>query len=265
MNKSAMEFDPEQIEALLADCGRRCCICGVLHRVQVHHIKPKNQGGTNEIDNGIPLCPNCHDEVHSVYAPGRTTRVYTDGELRLHRQRTIEQLQREGKWTPGSIDWGKDKELIVFFAQCLDRSAFRTYFHQELSYLAFDRAMEDTLLALNTGYWRTRDNVVIERSRGKSCIVNPEWRRKLEDIGRIVEGIRSRFSEALGLNRMLYEYGRYGHSGHPEELEDRMDSFRHDRDLGDWMDAERQKTIDIMNSLLEEVGLQPLRGLHTNS
>ena len=136
-----MGFDKNQSETLLAYCGRRCCICRKLHRVQIHHIKPKEEGGTDEIENGIPLCPNCHDEVHIRYSSGRTTKSYTETELKLHRKRTIERVKHETKWTAGGREWKKDKELIGFFAQCLDRPAFRTYFHQELSFLAFDKAI----------------------------------------------------------------------------------------------------------------------------
>lgn len=257
-----MGFDKKESEKLLADCGRRCCICGKLHRVQIHHIKPKEKGGTDEIDNGIPLCPNCHDEVHTEYSSGRTTKIYSEAELRFHRQRTIEQVKHEGKWTPGSPEWKRDKKLIAFFAQCLDRPAFRTYFHQELSFLAFDKAMEDTLIAFNTGYWRMRDGTLIERGKSKTFVVNPEWRKKLDEIISIIEEIRTKFSDALGLNRMLYEFGRIGHFGRPEDLEDMMKGFRGDRDLGQWMDNQRQKAIDLMNILLDEVGMQPLRGLH---
>lgn len=87
-----MGFDKNEIDKLLAACGRRCCICGHLHAVQVHHIKSKEKGGTDDIANGIPLCPNCHDAVHTAYSSGKTTKIYSEQELKLHRQRTIEQI-----------------------------------------------------------------------------------------------------------------------------------------------------------------------------
>jgi len=58
--------------------------------VSVHHIQLSSEGGTDHIDNGIALCPNCHDEVHALAAPGRVTRQYTTAELKGHRQLTIE-------------------------------------------------------------------------------------------------------------------------------------------------------------------------------
>jgi hypothetical protein len=255
-----MGFNQKDAEKLLADTGRRCCICYSLHNVQLHHITPVEEGGTDNIDNAIPLCPNCHDEVHGRYASGRTTRTYTPNELKLHRQRTIRLVSKEEAWAPGNPVWEDDKNLVLFYAQCLDRPAFRTHFHQELSFSAFDKAMEDTLIAFNTGYWRTRGGTLIERARGKVHIVHPPWREKVEHIVEIIEDVRARFREAVGFNRMLYEHYR----GYPGsfELERQMDSlFRRDRDLGAWMDAQRQEAIEIMNSMLEEIGHQPLRGI----
>jgi len=42
------------------------------------------------------------------------------------------------------------------------------HFHNELSFADFDQALEGTVLAINTGLWRTRDGTVIERSAGKA-------------------------------------------------------------------------------------------------
>lgn len=88
-----MAFKKEQVEDLLVATGRRCCICFELHGVQVHHINPGKDGGSDEIDNAITLCPNCHDQVHCVWSEGRVTRHYTPGELRKHRERTINQVR----------------------------------------------------------------------------------------------------------------------------------------------------------------------------
>lgn len=254
-----MTFTQEEIEALLADTGRRCCLCGTLHKIQLHHIVPKEEGGADDIDNAVPLCPNCHDEVHGRYAHGKATRGYTSGELKLHRQRTIDSVRKQLGWAPGSSAWDQDKQLILFYAQCLDRPAFRTHFHQEMSFSAFDRAMEDTLLALNTGYWRTRDGAVINRAKGKSYVVHSEWRRKLDTIVKLIEEAREKFHEAVGFTEMLYRL-RHG-DPHRRMLEmDRMmeDRFRDDRVFGAWMDQKRNEAIGVLNSILEEVGHQPL-------
>ena len=80
-----MGFIIKQAEQLLVDTGRRCCLCPTLHQVQLHHITPKEEGGTDDIDNAISLCPNCHDMVHKGYATGSISRSYSTSELKLHR------------------------------------------------------------------------------------------------------------------------------------------------------------------------------------
>ena len=108
-----MGFDPKEVDELLAATGRQCCICGELHQVQIHHIMPKEKGGSDAISNGISLCPNCHDEVHKDYVSGRTTRVYTTNELKKHKKRTIGRVRKEGKWSPDSVQWKEDKARVL--------------------------------------------------------------------------------------------------------------------------------------------------------
>lgn len=38
----------------------RCCRCQRIG-IHVHHILPKEKGGSNNDDNAAPLCPSCHD------------------------------------------------------------------------------------------------------------------------------------------------------------------------------------------------------------
>lgn len=30
--------------------------------VQMDHVKPKGQGGKNDVENGLPLCQSCHEK-----------------------------------------------------------------------------------------------------------------------------------------------------------------------------------------------------------
>jgi 5-methylcytosine-specific restriction endonuclease McrA len=85
-----MAFAQRVVDNLLARTGRMCAVCNRLHGVQVHHIVMRSEGGSDDESNAIPLCPNCHDEVHAQHAPGRTTRVYTENELRQHLHRTVD-------------------------------------------------------------------------------------------------------------------------------------------------------------------------------
>lgn len=113
-----MAFDKSESDNLLVQTGRRCCICQRLHGVQLHHIVPVEKGGSDSIDNAVPLCPNCHNEVHSGHASGRVTRCYTAGELKQHRQRTIQQAHNAAHWQPTSPAAQQDQELIMCDCQC---------------------------------------------------------------------------------------------------------------------------------------------------
>ena len=46
----------EKVKRKAAFC---CCRCHEIN-VQVHHIIPESEGGSDEIDNAAPLCANCH-------------------------------------------------------------------------------------------------------------------------------------------------------------------------------------------------------------
>ncbi len=127
-----MGFDNREAEKLLSECGRRCCICGYLHRIQVHHIVP----GDDNIENGIPLCPNCHDEVHTAYSPGRTTRTYSTEELKQHRKRTIEQASSLAK--PKDIRVGRTAEVIEFSRYAKSLIAALEIYHEGSTMLGIE-------------------------------------------------------------------------------------------------------------------------------
>lgn len=41
-----------------------CIVCGYNKHIEIHHILPRSEGGENRLSNIVPLCPNCHTEVH---------------------------------------------------------------------------------------------------------------------------------------------------------------------------------------------------------
>ena len=251
-----MAFAQTLVDDLLARTGRMCAVCNRLHGVQVHHIVLRSEGGSDEASNAIPLCPNCHDEVHAHHAPGRVTRLYTEAELRGHLQRTIELAAKQASLRPGGELWAADVELVRFYVQCLDRPAFRDWFHEELSFSDFDRALEDTSLALNTGYWRTRDGTVIRRAAGKSQLTNPEWREKTDQAVDAVDEARGLLRRALGLDAMLIEHRQSFHRG---LFDDHHDRLRGDRQLGEEINRLRQVAIDRINAIVAETGGEGLR------
>ncbi len=55
-------------DMVLARDNECCCFCGNSNekegvRLDVHHIRPRRQGGTDTLDNLITLCAHCHSRI----------------------------------------------------------------------------------------------------------------------------------------------------------------------------------------------------------
>lgn len=90
-----MSIPQALVDKTLADCGRRCCICrrfAPLH-LQVHHIKPREDGGLDVEDNLIAICITCHADVHTGT---KLTRRFTVRELKLHKEALVAAV-RDGR------------------------------------------------------------------------------------------------------------------------------------------------------------------------
>ena len=44
--------------------GDGCAECGTTRGLTIHHVKPRSEGGTNEIENLVLLCKCHHKRVH---------------------------------------------------------------------------------------------------------------------------------------------------------------------------------------------------------
>jgi hypothetical protein len=56
---------PERLPTILLDA---CGLCGIqpsARRLDQHHVLPRSWGGTDDLSNLAPLCPPCHDIVHT--------------------------------------------------------------------------------------------------------------------------------------------------------------------------------------------------------
>lgn len=46
--------------------GFCCCLCNDPRHLQVHHCIPRNNGGSNSVQNLVTLCANCHALAHGI-------------------------------------------------------------------------------------------------------------------------------------------------------------------------------------------------------
>lgn len=50
--------------------GYRCALCDSETGLQIHHVVPRSQGGTDYAQNLITLCWKCHAVAHGTRMPG---------------------------------------------------------------------------------------------------------------------------------------------------------------------------------------------------
>lgn len=245
-----MPFSAKVVEELLVKSSRCCCLChqykGV--KIEAHHIVPQADGGTDDIDNGIPLCFDCHSEVESYNTRHPRGRKFTATELKRHRNNWFD-LVASGKVLPKAVSSDHDKEIVQFFSTCFDRSAFQVPFRQEGSIETFDRAIEDTITAINTGCLRSRDGQVLTTLKGKSFISDPEIRDSMDTIVDLLGAIRSRYNLAV----------REGNITLWDHANGEQTYCFYDPDLADWMDTVRGEVIRIFSTVCEKKNIRQLR------
>lgn len=193
-------------------------------------------------DNGIWLCQNCAKLIDS------DTKRYTIELLRAWKQIAEEYAMTEVATNTVGNTVDDDVSLIKFYVQCFDRPAFQDEISQEGRMEDFDKAIEDTIIALNTGILRTRDGVIIKQSEGKSTINNPMWRQKLDNIGDMLASIRRRL-------KIAEEESAFTKTNSSDN--EVFYCFR-DRELEEWFNITREEILKVLSSVCREAGIREL-------
>lgn len=90
-----------------------------------------------------------------------------------------------------------DEDTLRIMAAVFERPAFQTPFQAESSLPAFQQAIEDTIGALNTGIWRTREGAEIRRLPSLHTLRDAETRATLTKAVRELDEIRRVFKRHL--------------------------------------------------------------------
>lgn len=237
------------------NCRRTTCGAGkestnVINIGVAAHITAAAKGGPRydndmssderkSYENGIWLCQTCSKLIDS------DVQKYTVDKLK--RWKEITELMAADELETGTKnELADDRELIKFFVYCFDRPAFRDSIYQEGRMEDFDKAIEDTIIALNTGVLKDRNNNILRKSEGKSYIKNDVWREDLNVIGDMLSLLRRRL-------RIAKETGAYSTFGEGDVIY-RFD----DRELGEWFDSTRGEILKVLSLLCEDVGIPSL-------
>lgn len=123
-----MPFSQEvKIRAMVA-CGRCCVICHKFcgNNMEVHHIKAQADGGSDEFENAIPLCFDCHAEVRQ-YDPKHPKGIkFTEQELIQHKDNWYKKIEASGAVHSTSEFLEMDRKTYYSLEKYLPRDGFVT-------------------------------------------------------------------------------------------------------------------------------------------
>src|SRR6266567_2983044 len=68
----------DAIRLVLHEAGYRCAnpACRTILTIDIHHMEYVAEGGSNEPENLLPLCPNCHSLHHRKDIPRESIRAW---------------------------------------------------------------------------------------------------------------------------------------------------------------------------------------------
>lgn len=197
-------------------------------------------------NNGIWLCQSCAKLIDSDCTRYSVTLLETWKST--SEQLAIAELQTSSQ----SSIYNSDKDLVLFYAQCFDRPAFNERIREEGSIENLDKAIEDTIIALNTGVLRTREGEILKSKEGKSCVSNLEWRIKLDTIVDMLIAIRTRLS--ISINDGSFHISNNDHYG--------ISYCFRDHELERWFDSSRHEILKIFSSICIEAGVHFYLQIH---
>lgn len=89
-----MSFPADIRTKVLLWCDRHCCLCKKACdvNIEVHHLLPKAKRGTDEIDNAIPLCFDCHGRVEHYNPKHPKGNMYKIEELKARRNQIYDEF-----------------------------------------------------------------------------------------------------------------------------------------------------------------------------
>ncbi|MBA4016486.1 MAG: hypothetical protein C0483_04805 [Pirellula sp.] len=251
------EIDDAVILQLVQKCDWSCCICWkVDDRVPVilHHIVPHSKTADDSYDNLVVLCLNHHGMAHSKW---EISRHPTTPELIKSRKSEFEEavagFKKGTRPVPGREGDGKDPashsdvKALTLIAGFLSRPAVSRSFVAEGNMQDFLRAMQDVIRTLNTGIMKTREGDEIDRTKAGRQFTNPTWRERLGLLSKNFDSIAERVQLAVRNNELQLDPVSGFYSFNNCMLPDEIDAARH-------------SAIRLLNSVLFEAGIDPVRG-----
>ena len=88
-----------------------------------------------------------------------------------------------------------DEEALAQLARVFDRPAFYTPIHQESSLPAFKQAITDSIKAIGTGVWQTREGEELARLRPRHEFGDAAIRKGLAETEKALAALRAKYDD----------------------------------------------------------------------
>lgn len=148
---------------------------------QRFQIKEEKRRKRQEIHPDAPVDRNTVSKIRKEFKSLRPELI----KLAIQEQPVIMMLVENEKKCPGlkaKLDEFEDGQILERIARVLDRPAFTTPFRQEFCMPHFEQAISDTIEALNTGVYRIRDGMLVERIPTRHDLNGAQAKRTMEEI-----------------------------------------------------------------------------------
>ena len=128
--------------AFAIDCG---------FKMELDHIDPKANGGPDTIDNAIPVCFECHAEIHAYNDKHPRGRKYRPEELKKHKEQWLNLCTKSAAFAspvPARTDVGPFQALIdeLEFNRAVTASTHDKHAIPLFETAMFDRCVSEGIL-----------------------------------------------------------------------------------------------------------------------
>lgn len=230
-------------------CGPQQNTEGVVNIGVASHITAASKGGprfdehlTSEersaYDNGIWLCQSCSKLIDS------DVKKYTIKLLNIWKENAEKITMAELEVNSSNNIEENDKRLIQFYAQCFQRPAFEDDIRIEGCMEDFDKAIEDTLIAINTGILKDRNGEIIKEVGGRYLIRNEKWYDYLDEICSMLTALRKRLK--IAENNKQYKKSNEWY-------------YFIDESLYEWFNYTRADILKTFSAICREAGVRELK------
>ena len=76
--------------------SQKCLFCQQKKNLHMHHLKPKSEGGTDEPENLIPVCPNHHAKIHTEGLHGHLKLIAENYSKKLKSRLNLNKIRAHG-------------------------------------------------------------------------------------------------------------------------------------------------------------------------